>query len=295
MAWAGSSKPRRRRFWQWTRRSICTTPAGPTRRWATAPLKRRTAWRHESVEGRTGKRVRTGRERPVGCAASRLRSGSLTRLRSAAKRRNQPQISHIRKTADKLTNLSQDLTLPEAGHEPAELLRSAPAAAAAAGGRGFGGAVGAPGAGRAVPGGGEKAASNAAGVAERGWDYPGPGPDVCRVAHTRFAGSASAPAMAANHALRPQPARVSQRNQRPGSRAGEPSLGGGFDLCEDGRGLSVPIVDYRPVFPQDCGASDWGDAGNPGDRQGTGPSAAGFAGGGPSDPPFGSRVPVLQS
>src|ERR1035438_4151465 len=102
MAWEGSSKPRRRRFWQWTRRFICTTPAGPTRRWATAPLKRRTAWRHESVEGRTGKRVRTGRERPVGCAASRLRS--------AAKRRNQPQISHIRKTADKLTNLSQDLT-----------------------------------------------------------------------------------------------------------------------------------------------------------------------------------------
>src|ERR1035441_5016549 len=110
MAWAGSSKPRRRRFWQWTRRSICTTPAGPTRRWATAPLKRRTAWRHESVEGRTGKRVRTGRERPVGCAASRLRSGSRTRLRSVAKRRNQPQISHIRKTPDKLTNLSQDLT-----------------------------------------------------------------------------------------------------------------------------------------------------------------------------------------
>jgi len=33
------------------------------------------------------------------CAASRLRSGSLTRLRSAAKRRNQPQISH-RPTAD---------------------------------------------------------------------------------------------------------------------------------------------------------------------------------------------------
>src|ERR1035437_346247 len=110
MAWAGSSKPRRRRCWQWTRRSICTTPAGPTRRWDTAPLKRRTAWRHESVEGRTGKRVSTGRERPVGCAASRLRSGSLTRLRSAAKRRNQPQISHIRKPPDKLTNLSQDLT-----------------------------------------------------------------------------------------------------------------------------------------------------------------------------------------
>src|ERR1035441_5679228 len=57
-----------------------------------------------------GSVVRTGRERPVGCAASRLRSGSLTRLRSAAKRRNQPQISHIRKTPDKLKNLSQDLT-----------------------------------------------------------------------------------------------------------------------------------------------------------------------------------------
>src|ERR1035441_2086475 len=94
---------------------------------------------------------------------------------------------------------------------------------------------------------------------------------------------------------RPQPAGVSQRNQRSGSRASEPSLGGGFDLREDGRRLLVPVVDYRPVFPQDCGASDWGDAGNPGDLQGTGPSAGGFAGGGLSDPPFGSRVPVLQS
>src|ERR1035441_8548742 len=153
----------------------------------------------------------------------------------------------------------------------------------------------ASGAGRAVPGGGEKAASNAPGVAETGWGYPGPGPDVCGIAHARFAGSGPAPAMATNHAIRPEPAGVSQRNQRSGSRASEPSLGGGFDLREDGRRLLVPVVDYRPVFPQDCGASDWGDAGNPGDLQGTGPSAGGFAGGGLSDPPFGSRVPVLQS
>src|ERR1017187_873044 len=113
MAWAGSSKPRRRRFWQWIRRSICTTPAGPTPRWATARRKRSTAWRRESEDGRTGKRVRTGLEGHRGCAASRLRSGSRTRLRSAAKRRNQPQISHIRKTPDDLTNLNQDLTFIE--------------------------------------------------------------------------------------------------------------------------------------------------------------------------------------
>jgi hypothetical protein len=35
-----------------------------------------------------------GLESRHGCAASRLRSGSPTRLRFAAKRRNQPQILH---------------------------------------------------------------------------------------------------------------------------------------------------------------------------------------------------------
>jgi hypothetical protein len=55
------------------RHTIAFLPSGKTLWLAPVamPLKRRTDWRHESVEGRTGKRVRTGRERPAGCAASR--------------------------------------------------------------------------------------------------------------------------------------------------------------------------------------------------------------------------------
>ena len=54
---------------------------------------------------------RTGLGHRPHCSASRLRSGSLTRLRSATKRSNQPQIpqGEIRNT---LTNLFQDLTCP---------------------------------------------------------------------------------------------------------------------------------------------------------------------------------------
>ena len=53
---------------------------------------------------------RTGLGHRPHCSASRLRSGSLTRLRSATKRSNQPQIpqGEIRNT---LTNLFQDLTV----------------------------------------------------------------------------------------------------------------------------------------------------------------------------------------
>src|ERR1035438_4129770 len=54
MAWEGSSKPRRAGGWPWTRRCICTTPAGPTPRWGIARRKRRTAWRHESMQGSKG-------------------------------------------------------------------------------------------------------------------------------------------------------------------------------------------------------------------------------------------------
>ena len=43
------------------------------------------------------------------CAASRLRSGSQTRLRSATKRRNQPQKVNQRESCS-LTNSFQDLT-----------------------------------------------------------------------------------------------------------------------------------------------------------------------------------------
>src|ERR1035438_922258 len=90
MAWEGSSKPRRAGVWQWTRQCICTTPAGPTPRWGTARRKRRTAWRHESMQASKVRGSKTGLASRRHCAASRLRSGSRTRLRSAAKRRNQP-------------------------------------------------------------------------------------------------------------------------------------------------------------------------------------------------------------
>src|ERR1017187_4925352 len=82
MDWEGSSKPRRAGVWQWTRQCICTTPVGPTPRWGTARRKRRTAWRHESMEASKVRRSKTGLASRRHCAAARLRA--------AAKRRNQP-------------------------------------------------------------------------------------------------------------------------------------------------------------------------------------------------------------
>ena len=71
---------------------LYNTRRAPTPRWVTVPLKRR------CFGGlRTDGRKKCGKKNGPGsrhhCAASRLRSGSLTRLRSAAKRRNQPHLS----------------------------------------------------------------------------------------------------------------------------------------------------------------------------------------------------------
>src|ERR1039458_7796930 len=110
MAWEGSSKPRRAGGWPWTRRCICTTPAGPTPRWGIARRKRRTAWRHESMQGSKGE---TDKTRPGEQAAvAPLRGYAPARGLACAPPRSgatNPQRQR-RKTPDTLSNLSQDLT-----------------------------------------------------------------------------------------------------------------------------------------------------------------------------------------
>src|ERR1039457_467496 len=69
---------------------LYNTRRPPTPRWGTARRKRRTAWRHESMQASKVRGSKTGLASRRHCAASRLRSDSRTRLRSAAKRRNQP-------------------------------------------------------------------------------------------------------------------------------------------------------------------------------------------------------------
>src|SRR5580658_9468801 len=111
MAWAGSLKPRPVRIWPWTRRCTCTTPAAPTPRWAIARRKRCIVWRpdHREAEKRVWAMKPGLGSRPI-CAAARLRSGSLTRLRSAAQRRNAIQeITEGNKYPDKfISGLDQN-------------------------------------------------------------------------------------------------------------------------------------------------------------------------------------------
>src|ERR1039457_7180066 len=61
---------------------LYNTRRPPTPRWGTARRKRRTAWRHESMQASKVRGSKTGLASRRNCAASRLRS--------AAKRRNQP-------------------------------------------------------------------------------------------------------------------------------------------------------------------------------------------------------------
>ena len=61
---------------------LYNTRRPPTPRWGTARRKRRTAWRHESMQASKVRRSKTGLASRRHCAASRLRA--------AAKRRNQP-------------------------------------------------------------------------------------------------------------------------------------------------------------------------------------------------------------
>ena len=66
-------------------------------------------WRPDQEEGKKAAVAKTGLGNRAHGAASRLRSGSLTRLCYAAKRRKPPQNVNYMK-ANPLTNLFQDLT-----------------------------------------------------------------------------------------------------------------------------------------------------------------------------------------